>query len=81
MKICMKIGVNQFSVPWTRKLFPLTMNGVSENFLVCAQFSSKLAHGVPKVYALSRSYLDFLRYFIFMPKLCSGGFKYINIKQ
>jgi len=31
------------------------------------------------VYALSRSYLDFLGYFrffsIFMPKLCSGGFK------
>jgi len=28
----------------TRKWFPLIMNGVLENCLVCAQFSSKLAH-------------------------------------
>jgi len=31
---------------------------------------------VPKVYALSRSYLDSLGNFsMIMPKLCSGGFK------
>ena len=33
---------------------------------------------VPKVYALSRNYIDFwdtLDYFIFIPKLCFGGLK------
>ena len=42
----MKTEVNPFSVPLTRKLSPL-MHGVLKNF-----------HMVPKVYALSRSYLD-----------------------
>jgi len=47
---CMKTEVNPFSVPWTRKKFPHTLNGVLENVLVCAHFSSKLAHGT---YSLS----------------------------
>jgi len=37
--------VNPFSIPWTRKRFFFILNGVLENVLVCAQFSSKLAHG------------------------------------
>jgi len=41
----MKTEVNAFSVPWTRKLISLILNGVLENVLVCAQFSLKLAHG------------------------------------
>jgi len=41
----MTTEVNLFSVPWTRKLFPLILNCVLENVLVCAQFSSQLAHG------------------------------------
>jgi len=41
----MKTDVNPFSAPWTRKLFSLLLNGVLEIVLVCAQFSSKLAHG------------------------------------
>ena len=40
----MKTEVNIFCVPWTRKSFPLIVNGVLENVLVCAQCSSKLAH-------------------------------------
>ena len=43
-----------------KKITPaLLLNGGYENILVCAQFSSKLAHAVPKVNALSCSYLDF----------------------
>jgi len=34
-----------FLCPWTRKWFPLIVNGVLKDFLVCAHFSSKLAHG------------------------------------
>jgi len=37
---------------------PLIEYGILENNLVCAQFSSKLAHGT--LYALSRNYLEFL---------------------
>jgi len=44
-EICMKTEVNAFSVTWTRKLFPLILNGVLENVLVCAQFSLKPGHG------------------------------------
>jgi len=41
----MKTEVNPFSVPWTRKGFPIILNGELEKLLVCAQFSLKLAHG------------------------------------
>jgi len=41
----MKTEENPFSVPWTRKWLPLILNVVLENILVCATFSSKLAHG------------------------------------
>jgi len=40
----MNTEVTPFSVSSTRK-FPLMLNGVSENVLVCAQFSSKLPNG------------------------------------
>ena len=33
----MKTEVNLFSILWTRTSFPLTINGVLENVLVCAQ--------------------------------------------
>jgi len=41
---------------------------------------------VPKVYALSGRYLDCLRFFVtlfpmFIPQLCSGGFKSIKTLQ
>ena len=42
---CMKTEVNPFSVLWTRHWFPLMLNGVLENVLVCTHFSSKLANG------------------------------------
>jgi len=48
----MKTEVNAFSVPWTRKLFPLILNGVLENVLVCAQFSLKPAHGTVKCFIM-----------------------------
>jgi len=37
----MKYEVNPFLCPWTRKWFPLIVNGI----LVCAHFSSKQSHG------------------------------------
>jgi len=43
MNIIMKIKVNPFSVPWPENDPPQI--GVLENVLVCAQWSSKLAHG------------------------------------
>jgi len=55
-----------FNVPWTRKLFPLILNGVLENTLVCAPCSLNY-HTVPKVHALSRSFWDSLDVF---PLLC-----------
>ena len=72
----LKTEVNLCSVPWTRTLFPLSLNDVLENVLVCKQFSSNYPM-VPKVYALSRSHLYFwdTRLFpIFMPKMSTGGF-------
>jgi len=75
----MQTEVNPVSVPWTRKRYPLILNGVLEHVLVCAHFFFQTLNMVPKVYALLHSYLDCLEYlrfvFIFMPKLCSGGFK------
>jgi len=65
----MTIEVNPLSVPWTRILFPLILNGVLENVLVCAQLSSKLVHGT-KNNALSHSYLDFWGYLINFSFLC-----------
>ena len=60
---CMKTEVKHLSAPWTRKWFPLILNDVLENVLFCAKLSSKqIKHMVPKVYALSHSYLDFLEY-------------------
>ena len=41
----MNTEVNPSSVSWARQCFPLIMNGVFENSLVCAHFSSKLANG------------------------------------
>ena len=35
---CMQTEVNFFSVPWTRTLFPINVNGVLESFLVCVNF-------------------------------------------
>jgi len=67
----MKTEENPFSVPWTKKLFPLLLNDVLENVLVCAQFSSKLANIAESLFWFLGQY----RFFpIFMPKLCSGGF-------
>jgi len=42
---CMKTEVIHFSVPWTRTRFPLILNEVLKNALVCAHFSSGQAHG------------------------------------
>ena len=39
----MNTHVNLFAAPWTRKGFPLHLNGELENFMVCLQLSSKLA--------------------------------------
>jgi len=39
----MKTEVNLFSVPWTRKGFPLRLNAVLENTLVCVDLCGKLA--------------------------------------
>jgi len=50
----MNTEVDPFSVSWTRKLFPLMLNGVLENVLVCAEYSSKLAH--------SRAYIKLMLY-------------------
>jgi len=39
--------VNPFSDPWTRTGFPLHLNGVLENVLVCVQFFSEVANDTP----------------------------------
>ena len=54
----MKSEVNPFSVPCTRTIFSLLLNGILENVLVCAQVK-KNKQILPIVYAYSRSYLDF----------------------
>ena len=41
----MKTKVNPFSCPMDKKMIHLILNGVLKKGLVCAQFSSKLAHG------------------------------------
>ena len=47
MNKSMKTAVNLFSVPWTRKCFPLILNGVLE--MVCAQLLSFFSLGTLKV--------------------------------
>ena len=56
---CMKTEVNPFSVSWTRKWFPVILNGVLEKVLVSAQFSSKLAHGTLSLCFIMTLYLVF----------------------
>jgi len=64
--------------PMDKKWFPLHLNGVLGNILICVQFSSKLAK-LPNVYGLSCSYLDvgdtLVSFLLLMPDVCSGGFK------
>jgi len=47
---CMKTDVNPFSVPWTRKRFPIIMNGVCPG--LCTLF-----------FKTSTSYLKFMLYY------------------
>jgi len=51
-----------------KKMISFTLYSELKNILVCAQFSLKKAR-VPKVYALSRSYLECLGYFRFFSNL------------
>jgi len=73
----MKTEVNSVSVPWTRKWFPPMLNDdtcpglckiVFKNFTWYLKF--ELYHAVILIV------LDTSDFYIFMPKLCSGGFNF-----
>jgi len=71
----MKTEVSLFLCHGQENDFPSYCIVFLENVLVCAQSFSKLAHGT-KVYASSRSHLDFwdtIKISMCMPKLCSRG--------
>ena len=69
IKKCMKTEVNQFSRTWTRTWVPLLLNDVLLNVLVCAQLSSKLAHGTYSLCFITQLFIfwDTLLFSIFIP--------------
>jgi len=69
-KKSMKTEVNPFSIPKTRKWFPLLLNGVLQNVLFCAQLSSTQAHSTYSVCFITQLFRFIWGYWKLFPILC-----------